>query len=314
MVARIKIESNIVEKDSTQPFIVYKATNIINGDFYIGVTRVGLGKRAKQHFYDIRAMRKVCSKFGAAVRKYGEDSFYFEVIDTTDSFESLMSKEIELIAALKPKYNICRGGRGAAGAMTGKTHSKETRARLREHGLASLDNFKKYQYMGPASMRKQVVCLNTGIVYPSAKETSEDTGADRAAIAEVCLRYDRRLMAKNLVFRYWGDHLGGREEAEEVCRQKKSRWRGVTCISDNLQFDSIVNAATFYNVACNVVVSSCENGYLVSKKKLKFKYNDSDEAVRISDTEAGKVVRRVNAARACLAAKEAAYRKRTAHA
>lgn len=196
--------------------MIYKVTNKINGKFYIGVTMRTLSYRQRDHLSESRRDNYSCKKFHAALRKYGAKAFDWEVIDKAISFDEAMSKEVEWIAKLKPEYNICRGGRGAPGAMTGKTHSPETRARLREFGLARIDTFKKYQHLGPDSQRKRVVCLNTGEVFPSVNEASKKFKIDKTCIIETCLKTYSRKAAGGLVFRYFGDHLGGKDEAKRI--------------------------------------------------------------------------------------------------
>lgn len=297
-------------KPKFKQYIVYQALNKVNGKKYIGVTCNGLYARRRDHLAEAKSGRITCRVFHAAIRKYGPANFSWSILNVVQSFEEMMAKEIELIALLKPEYNICRGGRGAPGAMTGKTHNAKTRKRLRELGLARIDTFKEYQHLGPQSQMKKVVCLNTGKIYNSVGEASNDTGADKAAITELCLHYPRRLSANGLVFRYFGDHSNAKEEIEKVFKQKRNRWRSVICLTDGKEFESLVEAGKFYSLDKEVIAGSCRKGYFVSKDKLRFRYKDSAEVIRIADTPQGKQSRKENAARGCAAAKEAARVKR----
>ena len=45
---RVKLD-NIDTRNADAAFVVYKATNVINGKFYIGATRCGVVVRSKQH-------------------------------------------------------------------------------------------------------------------------------------------------------------------------------------------------------------------------------------------------------------------------
>ena len=306
---RIKVEA-IVSKNANAPFLVYKATNIINGKFYVGVTKNGLIARSKAHLDD--AIRKTgnCWKFHNAIRKHGVDSFYWEVLETPSSFEEMMRREFELIKQLKPEYNICYGGRGAPGAMLGKKHTDETKKRLREYGLANIDLFKKYQHLGPNSLKKKVVCLNTGEIFESTVVAAREKKVNQICLLSICNRHHHRKAVGGLVFRYFGDHFGGKEEANEILRQKKSRWRSVFCITDKLEFESIAAATRFYGTSGSLIEASCSKGYFITKRKLKFRYTNSDEVIRFVDTEAGKLDRKIRAAKACLAAKNAAAARR----
>lgn len=97
-------------------FVIYMATNTVNGNRYIGATSRGVEVRRHQHYLDARRHRKGCRIFNAAIRKHGEDSFEWKVIATVETREELMKEEIRLIAENKPEYNITRGGHGVVGA------------------------------------------------------------------------------------------------------------------------------------------------------------------------------------------------------
>ncbi|MDE6967215.1 MAG: GIY-YIG nuclease family protein [Clostridia bacterium] len=71
--------------------IIYKLTNKINGKIYIGLTTRTLEQRLNQHHYDCR--HGVDRPLYRAMRKYGEDAFASEIIDTAQSLEELKEKE-----------------------------------------------------------------------------------------------------------------------------------------------------------------------------------------------------------------------------
>lgn len=94
--------------------IVYKLTNKINGKSYIGITTNSLEKRIIQHHYDAR--HGVDRPLYRAMRKYGENNFSSEIIDTAQSLEELKQKEQYWIeyyntyGANGQGYNATRGG------------------------------------------------------------------------------------------------------------------------------------------------------------------------------------------------------------
>jgi group I intron endonuclease len=136
---------------------VYKTTNLINGKIYIGVSKkpsavnplyLGSGKALK-----------------ASVKKYGRQNFVKEILIENSNFcyKNLQELEIHYIAfydSQNPRigYNISKGGDGNDGVnngMFGKTHSKETIAKIiktREinkennpnHGKMSLESKEKF--------------------------------------------------------------------------------------------------------------------------------------------------------------------------
>ena len=62
--------------------IIYKATNKHNGKCYIGQTVFTLSERRSQHLREAQSGKGF--RFHAAIRKYGEDAFLWEVIDEAD--------------------------------------------------------------------------------------------------------------------------------------------------------------------------------------------------------------------------------------
>jgi len=110
-------------------YIVYVTTNIVNGNRYIGVTSRGLSYRKSNHYSKARAKFSnggSCPKFHAAIRKYGEDAFSWEILETHANVDDMIAAEIRLIAELKPEYNLTSGGEGAKGIK----HTEETKAKL----------------------------------------------------------------------------------------------------------------------------------------------------------------------------------------
>lgn len=94
--------------------VIYKIINKLNGKIYIGQTIRKIEMRISEHkksaFIDMEE-----SPLYRSMRKYGYESFEFEIIDTADSLEELNEKEIYYIDVLKSRddnygYNIAFGG------------------------------------------------------------------------------------------------------------------------------------------------------------------------------------------------------------
>ena len=111
--------------------IVYKATNLINGKLYVGKTTKTLRERYAGN--PTVGWGKRRGVFPAAVRKYGWESFKFEVIDTSNDPKELSNKEIMWIKNLDCRvpngYNLTAGGEG----LNGYKCSEEHRRRVSEH-------------------------------------------------------------------------------------------------------------------------------------------------------------------------------------
>ena len=161
----------------------------------------------------------------------------------------------------------------------GLHHSKETKEQLRQIGLKNLDKWKKYSHLGPKASSKKVVCLNTGIIYESAKAAARENGIVPSLVVELCLRNKRRKTAKGLVFRYLGDHHGGVKEAQEMiraCADGRARYgklcaKKVVCLSDGQVFIGTKAAGEAYGIHPSFIAEVCR-GKKASAHGMRFIY------------------------------------------
>ena len=70
-------------------FVIYTATNKINGKIYVGKT-YNFEKRRKEHFYDIDDD----IPFHRALKKYGVENFEWKIIDRAKTDSEIKEKEI----------------------------------------------------------------------------------------------------------------------------------------------------------------------------------------------------------------------------
>lgn len=127
--------------------IIYKATNTINGKCYIGQTRHSLEHRKNVH---IRyAKQGINTHFYQAIRKYGEDSFKWEILCTAQSKERLNELEtfyIQKYDSIKNGYNMVDGGdNNIMDIESVKTHHDEVMqsSAVREKISKSLKEYRK---------------------------------------------------------------------------------------------------------------------------------------------------------------------------
>ena len=107
-------------------YIIYKTTNKLNGKFYIGKHQtfnpndgyLGSGKGIRD-----------------AIKKYGRENFFKEVLFIFDTEEEMNAKEKEILTkefvSTNENYNKGVGGEGGA-QFTGRKHSEETKNRIKE--------------------------------------------------------------------------------------------------------------------------------------------------------------------------------------
>jgi group I intron endonuclease len=117
--------------------IIYKATNIINGKSYIGRTMRSLEERKRCHLCASKNSNNYKAVFYKAIRKYGFNSFNWEIIETCLSYEDLELAEewyIRLHNTFIPGgYNMSCGG----GSNKGWKMPKESRLKIRNARLGT---------------------------------------------------------------------------------------------------------------------------------------------------------------------------------
>lgn len=163
---------------------VYCLTNKINGKKYVGITsqrphdRWQNGKRYLRH-----------KKMREDVLKYGWDNFEKEILFEGLTREQAAEKEIELIEKwdlINQGYNACKGG-------VMPRLNDEAIEKLRERNTGAGNPFYNHKHteetkaiMMKNRPKKGVVCVDTGIVYPSTREAERQTGADHGDISKCC--------------------------------------------------------------------------------------------------------------------------------
>lgn len=100
-------------------FIVYQWENAANGKRYIGYTNKTLEARFKEHSKKARLNPKC--HFHKAIRKWGSESFFGEVLFVENSRRAAQETEILLILDRQPEYNKTLGG-DAGPVMAGEEH------------------------------------------------------------------------------------------------------------------------------------------------------------------------------------------------
>ena len=85
---------------------IYKITNTITGDFYIGSSK-NVKRRWREHKYTSRWNKCPNNPMYIDMRKYGVDKFEFEILEEVE-IEKLKETEQQFIETLKPTYNNYR--------------------------------------------------------------------------------------------------------------------------------------------------------------------------------------------------------------
>ena len=217
-------------------YCVYKHTSP-SGKVYIGITQQrpedrwqgGLGYRRNDYFF-------------RAVMKYGWDNFTHEILHTGLTKDEACAAEVSLIAAYRSNekahgYNLTEGGehptlsaehrkkigdaqrgrtlsleqrRQISETQRGRKASEETKKKLRaarfgkRHSAETLQKLKD----GKRDKMKAVLCVETGVLYPSISEAAGENGYSQGNISMCCL--GQRQTAYGFHWMYYQEQ-GGQE-------------------------------------------------------------------------------------------------------
>lgn len=260
---------------------IYMIRNKVNDKKYIGQSH-NISWRWYQHKTSLNHNRCENRHLQYSWNKYGKDSFEFSIIELCP-VEMLDEKEtywIDYYDSTQTGYNIRLGGNSSRGwkmteearknisnALKGRTFSKE-----------HCDNIKKAQkkyYLThiPATSRV-VICLNTKERFVNAKEANKKyPSADASALHECCkgrhLSCGKDENGIHLVWAYEEDY---KKLSEDDIKEKlinvggkasgKSQSKPVLCITTNIIFNSLKEAAQYYKTSISNL-----NGCLKGRQK-----------------------------------------------
>lgn len=191
-------------------YSVYYHQNKINNKLYIGIS-----KNVKKRWSSNGVQYKNSKKLYNAIRKYGWDNFYHEIIasnltkEEAENFERLLISKLDTI---NNGYNSCEGGglppvmKGENNpffgnhSMSGKNHHFYGKKHTEETKLKMSKNH--YDSSGKNNPNaKRVLCVETNVIYDCVLYAQNDTKINRNNITAAC-RKDRQKTAGGFHWEY----------------------------------------------------------------------------------------------------------------
>jgi len=182
----------VVEEDRS--YCVYVHTNKINSKKYVGQTckkpeirwlSDGNGYKNQPHFYN-------------AIKKYGWDNFYHEIIRSNITSEEANELEIDLIKKLNTMnpdrgYNLAEGGIGGrrseivkkklSKSKTGTHHSDKTKDKISKSSTGKHEGTKNSNAVSVAQYDKQGNLIK---IWDYMKQASDELGISYGNISRCC--------------------------------------------------------------------------------------------------------------------------------
>jgi group I intron endonuclease len=156
---------------------IYKITNLITNQLYVGKTRKTIEQRFEKHKLNSRYNNTNSTYLSKAMQKYGPSNFIIECLEEV-SDDRINEKEREYIAALKPHYNMTSGGEGGDTskspnfiAAMKKHHASRPRESYATYGMLGKKQSDKNLQAIKLSNRCPVMC--DGVRYDSVGEASK---------------------------------------------------------------------------------------------------------------------------------------------
>lgn len=227
---------------------IYKIINTYNGKMYIGQS-INIIERFYEHKRKLRLNQHYNKHLQNAYNKYGE---YFKYLILEEcSAEVLDERERYWIRYYNSDnqqygYNIMPGGQAN----------------------------RPYAEQSKALISKPVLCVETGIIYPSVATAQKETGISNISLA--CNNKIRH--AGGLHWCFLKDAT--KEHIEKILdRPRKSPTKKVVCIETGIIFNSLSDAAKVYGITVSAVSASCNHYHKERKKKNRPHFEFFEEVV-----------------------------------
>ena len=214
--------------------IIYKITNRINGNVYIGQTSKSLKQRWSQHC----RRYSCCQALKNAILKYGKENFTIEQIDVACDRDELNAKEKHWISFYDSMnrdkgYNLTSGGEHYE--FSGDSNKKR------------IKSLKKYYSTEEGKLRK--------------KEAMEKQWVDEG----------RRKKLSEFFKNFWSSEENRKRVSETLKGSKSPCAKRVMCIETSEVFDCIKLASEKYNVN-RISISACCKGKYKTAGGYHWKY------------------------------------------
>ena len=211
---------------------IYKITNTVTGDFYIGQTR-DLDRRIRCH------KNNPPSNMKEDVKEYGRNAFKFEILEEC-FVKDLARLEEHFIKTLNPPYNI-RHSRQDMTEVCGKIsqskkgikfsleHRKNIQKRMREQAV---DLF-----------GKAVICLETQEIFHSIVEAANKKNTAFKGISNVL--HGRAITSGGFHWKYADENLNDNVRDEN---DRHDNRQAVICVETGEIFSSMTDVAKHFGI------------------------------------------------------------------
>lgn len=243
--------------------VIYVATNTVNGDQYVGLTRIGVAIRWSQHCTNARNPK---TYFHRAIAKYGASAFAVSEYASALDLTHLADLERAVIIQLAPAYNQTCGGE----VTFGRKYDDKTKERIRQKNIGRTWNSEQKARM---SQIKQANYQDNPDLRRLSSERLRNTRSqwENKRIAAVTKSAKERIWSEEARKKLSASCMGRTYDADVIAKMSESKKRKVRCDTTGNVYSCRVAAAEACGVSPQSVFRVC-NGKYPSVKGLKFSY------------------------------------------
>jgi len=234
---------------------IYKITNIINGKCYFGST-FNFNKRKNSHFSKLESGKHINKHLQASYNMYGKSNFTFEIIQIVDDVSQLVIVEQTYLDMYHDNGVMCYNIAKKAGICSeesrlrrseghrGKRHSEETKLKIAAYRTGKKHSIETIEKM---------TIINQNVSEETRKKLSElakNRIDNKKDLIKLSLMVEKAILAnrKPII-------------SVEIDTQK------------TIKFDSIADAARYYNINGTSIIDVLKGRTKTAKKKtLRFEY------------------------------------------
>ena len=262
---------------------IYKITNTVTGDFYIGQT-INFHNRIRCH------KNNPPPKMREDIKKYGWDAFKAEMVEEC-AVENLTEKERDYIKSLKPAYNTHpfdytiteETRRKISEANKGKFVSIKTREKIskaKKGKKFSLEHCKKIQKRMQAQavdlFGKAIICIETQEVFKCMVDAAEKLGIKPQNLTAAL--HGRQKTAGGYTWKYADESLNAEENVQIQTENRKL----ILCVETGEIFHSITEAANAKGTTLKGI-SNVIRGRAITSGGFHWKYADDQLNGKVRD-------------------------------
>lgn len=185
-------------------YTVYKITCLVNGKVYVGATEKSAEERFKAHWYARRNPQCQHRSIYQDMNSFGRDAFIVETVESGLPSDEAAFREDYWIDKLRSDGYTLYNELGGGGSIQLTEDRKEEIIRMYKEGLGTKKIAKlvkrdrktvrrilcrkevKTRFPSKSIFSKEVLCIDTGVIYHSIGEAAKKLGLNPGNIFSCC--------------------------------------------------------------------------------------------------------------------------------